>query len=330
MKKAQIEVSFNWIFILIAGFALLIFFYIIITNQTETSRETLSRTIVQRMNAVFDSMQANPNTAEVHRRVTFELDFTCINGVHEFRRGRSASSSYLDHSIIFTPERLGGSELITYTTRINLPFLTTSVLYLSDARTLYFFNETDFYYNLLDDQFEKAKGTFEEAIDKANNYRKVVFVTKLSELSSLSGTIPDNMVVVVIHSNYLVLFLKDLNEFNPNIFDDFDAEGLFLYGYTNEIVLGAIITGNYGLTQCNFEKINQSFERVKFVLNERIDNITARDDITQNCKTLMLENKIEHNFSNTNTNNYLLFIGNMTNLETVNRNLERLGCPTIY
>ena len=307
MKKAQIEVSFNWIFVLLAGFAILFFFYIIITSQTETSRETLSRTIVQRMGAVFDSMQANPNTAEVHNRVTFEIDFTCINGVHEFRRGQSASGSYLDHSIIFTPKRIGNSELLTQTIRMNFPFLTNSALLLSDRRTLYFFNEANRYYNMLDDLFEKAQGTYEQAEGNATSYRRVIFVT--TNKNNIGINRPNNLDYVVINETEGTLNISG-TQFN--------------YSFSDQITLGAIIAGDYDLTMCNFEKINQSFERLKFIINDRMENMSTMVD--DRCANLMQENIITYNFS-MKYDDYLL---DYYNLETVNRNIERLGCPTIY
>jgi hypothetical protein len=311
MKKAQIEVSFNWIFVLIAGFAILMFFYMIINAQTSSSQEQLSRTITQRMGSIFESIQASPDTAEVHSRINFELQFTCFKGVHEFRRGGGASSAYLENSIIFTPKVIGSSSLLTFNKRLSMPFLITPILYLSDERTHYHFHDSlSITHNSLDDIFSKSIGSEFNLETQASNYRRVVYV--IPSTISYPSVIPSNVDVVVVNTNGLVTF---------------GFEGANLNYFSNEMLLGAIISGDYDITKCNFDKINQSFERVKYVLNERKTDISSEENLRLNCQNLYAAIDLTRlNFDLT----YADFFSNSASLDSRNRELERLSCPTIY
>lgn len=318
MKKAQIEVSFNWIFVLIAGFALLIFFYMIINNTTSSSQEQLSRTITQRMGGIFESIQAAPNTAERHNRVSFELDFSCIGGVHEFRRGGSSSSAYLDQAIIFTPSRLGDSPLLTHTQRIQLPFLVAPILHMSDERTLYKFSpEASTFANLLDNIFIKETLTPEFETDTEEelhnpNFRKTVFITT-TPLTEISPSRFLDIIYINASSNEITI------NNNPP-----------LKYFSNEMLTGAIISANYEITKCNFDKINQSFERTKNITitrkNKILQQLNSQTNPNSNCITLLEQTNINHNF----TQQFNAFRDSLNALETINRDLERLSCPTIY
>lgn len=309
MKKAQIELSFNWIFVMIAGFAILMFFYMIINTQTASSQEQLSRSITQRMSSIFDSIQASPNTAEVHPRVSFELEFTCFNGIHEFRRGGGSSSAYLENSIIFTPKRIGGTSLLTLNKRLSMPFLITPILYLSDQRTHYHFdNSLLTVYNSLDDVFSKSNGSIEELEDLSATYRRIIYVTTTTPTVSL----PSNVDVVKVNQSE-----------NSIKFGESEEK---LFYFSNDMLLGAIISGDYEISKCNFDKINQSFERVKTILNTRKSNLTNIITNTD-CKQLYEDMNLENLNFNTPP---AIFYANSSLIESRNRELERFSCPTIY
>lgn len=305
-KKAQVEVSFNWIFVLIAGFAIMMFFIMLINNRTESSQEDLAKTITERMSNIFESIQSNPNTAQLHQRANYELEFSCREGVHEFRQIRSSSSQYLENSIVFTPRIIGNSQLATLTLRENLPFLTTSTLLLTDTNTHYVFNSAlTSYHNWLPSIFSKSIGGYSDAENAARDHRKVVYVTTPTD----SSTSTQNIDVIKINTSNGQIIFEDGNSLNF---------------FSQEMALGAIITGEYELANCNFQKINQSFERMKFVLSERKDNIS--DKLSANCQSLYNNTNIDLDFNL----DLPTFRTKSIELDQRNRELERLGCPTIY
>lgn len=307
MKKAQIEVSFNWIFVLIAGFAILMFFFMLINNQTDSSQEELARTTTDRLSNIFESIQSNPDTAQEHPRANYELTFSCIGGVHEFRQGQSTSSAYLENSIVFTPRTMGNSQLLTLTKRENLPFLTTSTLFLTDKNTHYVFGTgMAAYNNLLPDIFSKVNGDYPNAIIAAQNYRRVIYVISSNEPTP-TPAIANIDVIKINNADGQIIFEDETLKF-----------------FSQEMALGAIISGNYELTKCNFDKINQSFERMKTILIQRKDMIS--NELTGNCEVLLDSTDIDLSFNDDAST----FTTKSNNLEERNRELERLGCPIIY
>ena len=310
MKKAQIEVSFNWIFVLLAGFGILMFFYMIINAQTEQSQEQLSRTITQRMGSIFESIQSSPNVAQEHQRISFELDFTCTNGVHEFRRGGASTSAYLENSVIFTPSTVGDSPLFTLTQRLSLPYIVTPVLFLSDEKTHYRFNDLPVIYNSLDNIFSKSQGDIEGEFNPSQ-YRQVIYVKdKNSIVSDEYGNLPSNVKIIKVDTNNQKVFFEN----NQN-----------LTYFSNEMLLGAIITGNYDLAKCNFDKINQTYNRITELVKIRMSKINDTLDLG-NCRNIYNSLDINLNFDMSPTH----FNANRSLIENRNQDLRTLGCPTIY
>ena len=52
-KKAQIQVTFNWVYILIAGAVILLFFIGIVVKQKAVSEENLATDVVRVMESIF-------------------------------------------------------------------------------------------------------------------------------------------------------------------------------------------------------------------------------------------------------------------------------------
>src|SRR3989338_6677756 len=87
-KKADVEIQINWIFIIIVGGIILIFFIGLITKQKTVSTTKLNINIRESLDTIFTSSQVASGTANLINTPDLEVDFDCDNYyVGEFDSG---------------------------------------------------------------------------------------------------------------------------------------------------------------------------------------------------------------------------------------------------
>jgi len=148
-KKAQVEMQFNWIFVLIVGTVLLAFFFVLISKQTNNSDQQISASLSRHFTTVIKTNAQRSGTVKafnVPRNV--ELEFTCDSErqIHQYTLN-DLKGADIKYDIIFAPSYLQNSKLYTWTEEWVLPsdsgFGITSMLYLTNPNHGYFFyNET--------------------------------------------------------------------------------------------------------------------------------------------------------------------------------------------
>src|SRR3989338_3659037 len=87
MKQAQIEVTFNWIYILIAGTVILLFFIGIAMKQKLSSEQQLSGDIVRTLQSIFTAASVSEktkNTIDISGLQDYTFYFRCQEGTSEY------------------------------------------------------------------------------------------------------------------------------------------------------------------------------------------------------------------------------------------------------
>lgn len=124
-KKAVIEISFSWIFILIAGVVILGLFVYVGFNQGNFFRTLLTANMLKDLNAIFISAQVSKNTAAIFPIPTTNLEFGC----------NSYSIEGVSHSLagqyIFAPTKLKTDRIISWSKPWSLGFRITNFLFLT-------------------------------------------------------------------------------------------------------------------------------------------------------------------------------------------------------
>ena len=337
-KKAQIEISFNWVFVLIAGAAILFFFIRIISSEIGISEDVSVRRAVQQMNSVMTALQQNPDSVRVEDAINYNINFECtIEGhVYGIRNARQP----LPHQVIFTPDRIGDSRLIAWVRMINAPFPVTSSLYLTDELTKYVFlsdydnvnnNNVRKYYDLFPDEISKEYISFQEFRGRQHegyeNYILIMNKDLDDGFSFQDRRIRDRLSqMIVINQNKIEFYeLQTFPETIPVQVKELDY-------FTDELAIGAIITGNYALYECVLEKILEQTRIAADINKERIASIYDayeghRCDI--NYGTIV--QSYFGNLSNAARNQDFQEIRiNIDAIRRVNNDIIRAGCVQIY
>lgn len=140
-KKAQMEFTFHWIYIAIAGAIILLFFTGIVVRQSRVSEEKLSSEVTRIMESILTGAgvsEKTKNIIDASGLVRYILYFDCDAGVSEFGIVGKPSRSQNAIDPIFAPKELWGTKIITWSLPYQFPFKVTDFLFVSSSNIQYY------------------------------------------------------------------------------------------------------------------------------------------------------------------------------------------------
>ena len=177
-KKAQIEVQFNWIFVLIVGAFILIFFIAIVNVQKQNADKTLAFDILGKIDLIISGALTIPKTGQIFDMPKIEFRFQCD------RISALGVDRQFQDRVVFGPDLLSGRQLIVWSQDWNVPYKTTNFLYVTadTARYIIFYDTSEpsaqqLFQGLPDNMTKETVNStnFSQLADK-NNYKiRVVF-----------------------------------------------------------------------------------------------------------------------------------------------------------
>lgn len=142
MKKGQIQLAFNWVYILIAGAVILLFFVGIVAKQKVAADEKLSNDVVVLLDSIFTGAgvsEQTKNFIDTSGLVEVPFYFTCYDGVGEFGVAGQGAAAQDEIVPLFSPSEIQTAELITWSIPYKLPFKVSDFLIVSSRNTKYYF-----------------------------------------------------------------------------------------------------------------------------------------------------------------------------------------------
>jgi len=136
-KKSQISTQFAWIFILIAGAIILIFFVSIVYKQKAVSETKLSATVLTQLETILTGAGLSPGTVNIIDTPEIELNLICDETGYSTYFVNKVSGPDNPPQVIFAPDIIKGKKLITWALGFNAPFRVTNFLYLSSPDIKY-------------------------------------------------------------------------------------------------------------------------------------------------------------------------------------------------
>jgi len=134
-RKAQVETQFNWIFVLIVGAIIMIFFVAIVMRQKASSEFKISETVMTDLQSIFTGGSVSTGTSQLIETPKIEIDFYCTS----YSMGINKPSNPIENMVIFAPTKIQGRNIITWTLDYNLPYKITNFLYITTPEMRYIF-----------------------------------------------------------------------------------------------------------------------------------------------------------------------------------------------
>lgn len=139
-KKGQIELTFNWIYIAIAGAIILLFFIGIVVKQSKVSEEQLSVDVVRILDTIFTGAGVSEKTKNIipaKGLADYILYFDCNEGVSEFGIKNQPARRQNSIDPLFAPREIQSNQIITLSLPYRLPFKIIDFLYVTSYNTKY-------------------------------------------------------------------------------------------------------------------------------------------------------------------------------------------------
>ncbi|MEW5896525.1 MAG: hypothetical protein AB1668_02430 [Nanoarchaeota archaeon] len=148
-KKSQIEVTFNWIYIAIAGAVIILFFVGIVMRQAQVSEEKLSADIVRIMNSILTGAgvsEKTKNTISSSGLVDYTLYFTCEGGISELGIKGKSARQYNAIDPVFVPGEIHSTQIILWSLPYMLPFKVADFLLVAPVNRKFYLLSSDMGY----------------------------------------------------------------------------------------------------------------------------------------------------------------------------------------
>lgn len=299
-KKAVVEVQFNWIFVLVAGALILLFFIVIINKQRAVSNKKLAIDILNSMDKIIAGQKTSENRQDFINMYETEMSYLC--GGCDCTFSLAGMSKSKGNIVVFAPASVKSNTLLTWTQSWDMPFRVTNFVYMSVPEAKYYFIspsnsiKRDFIDNLPVNLTYEVVGGVEDIKYKGEQKIRLVFFPDTMSppmpdgLKEVSDPIITALVISGSSQNWyngygkLSFYKKKGNAF----VDDFDEEGAAssykVLGM--QTAYGAVYSDNFQSFRCNMDDAVKRLKLVADIYKERADQLSmdAVDGrISQGC-----------------------------------------------
>jgi hypothetical protein len=355
-KKGVIEVQFNWIFIMIVGAIILLFFISIVVQQHKASEKKIAFDISSDMASIFSGAQISVNTEHSVEIPPLDIFFECDEQtLYSAYRIKDSELPLGESLIIFSPSYIlgNGRNIITWSVDWNVPYRVMNFLYLTTDRARYIFlNDTQGYgqelYDSVPDFLSKDIYHNVDQIDDKNNY-KVRLITFDDVLSSFPGlVVPTNLQFMkdtdlsMIHIEPIASVGQESKISGKSNITYYIKNGTeFLrVGTTQAIgkasVYGAIYSENIENYNCNMKKAYLRLRLLTEIYHDRVEKLKGyyrQNPDPQNCEAKLddvlydLENIAGRGFTQSGVDGHY---SDMVSIKQKNKQIQRYSCPVVY
>ncbi|MBW3022549.1 hypothetical protein KY308_00405 [Candidatus Woesearchaeota archaeon] len=275
-KKAQVEVQFNWIFVLIVGAFILVFFIAIVNVQRNAADKNLAFDILGKIDLILNGALTIPKTGQIFDvpKIDFRFDCDRISALGVDRQ--------FQDRVVFGPDLLKGRQMIVWSQDWTVPYKAANFLYVTSDNIRYIIYDKsgqDYaqrFSDELPDNLSKdivSAEDFSEFTNK-NNYKiRVIFLGEdigygsaaYNYITGADVTLPDftqgmpdsSVTAVYVSDSEVRFFEKTGNKFDP-----FKAGPVFIQIIGAPMGYGAVFSENRQMFNCSYAK---AFEKLFYV-----------------------------------------------------------------
>lgn len=314
-SKKGFAIAFNWIFVVIVGAIILIFFVRFAFQHKATSEQLTTRQIVT---TIDDSLNAFSNSLKSNKDISFGLTTEIRFGCEDIS---SLDYSKKSNKIIFSPKILKGKKIQAWTQLWEFPFAVDNFFYLANEKTRFYliYDSTSFNFvkNLkIPERFSVLK----TSSLNLNNVKRET--STLENVNFIFFTNPKNIdeIFEKIPQANIIEINQDKNKitFYPN------KEKLFYLG--EEMMYGAIFSPSHESYKCLLEKSLTKLSMMSDLYSEKAYLLFLKNK-NPSCQYMQLKNILKA-FSNSAEKETLYEYAEKINQQ--NKNLNENDCPTIF
>ena len=330
-KKGDVGVQFNWMYVLLAGGIILLFFGSLVLRQKASADTSIAVDTLSHIDSILTGAKVTKDTVNEVQfgKNTMELD------CNSYSIGNVKKN--LLQNVVFGPSSVKGQNMLTWSVGWYVPYRLMNFLIVTSAEIRYVFVYND------------AGDSLMNAVDALIPEKLPREKVKLSEINSLINK-----------NNYKVRFvLFGVNNFeNPPAFANADVSAVsispslppkidvgnlifftkegngFSTANTSYVSAGALLAGIFSEDiadyACSMGKALKHASFIHGINKERLEVIKADNpQLPQTCKDIIDNSTVQLGILSTSMNNIQLYGASLA-LEQKNKEAIRASCPIIY
>ena len=332
MNKKGFEIQFNWIFVLVAGTAIILFFTVVVIKQKNVSETSTKATILKSMEAVITGASVSTDTTNIIDIPNSDIEVDCgrvsIGGV----------SKQYQSLVLFAPSLIKGNKLITQTLAFSTPYRATNLLYITSPQMRYIIiGDSKLAKEINKSMPSELKKEFYQSmpeIKNMNNYKiRFVLFENLIDFPKALEKMPDSDVTAIKINGDSE---KGIIEFWQKESNSWLSKGTSFY-IGKQSLIGAIYADTLDVYECNMRNVFSRLNLVTKIYAERTKKLTqgATSGRQFQCNqfysnALSQLNSIFAASSNFNKGNIDVIADSAKSLSSENKNAQIYSCTLIY
>jgi len=347
-RKGQVEVQFNWIYMVVVGGAILLLFVGIIGGIRKGAKESLEKNALMSFDDIFTSMQGSEKTEHYVNLAGLGIEFDVMRENCEFYNilGSDRAQQSTAFVPLFSP-RIIEDQIKSYSLGWDIPFRATYFLYLTSSNFVYVIVKGPDAIRLKEDLPELKV----ESDDPSNVFIKDNILSVKDENYDgikfiLINQEPDEVVHQTVKKKAdsevsAINILPSGNLYSGGTVKFYKKDNdVFVLDRTVKYVdrttlFAAIFSHSADSYECNLDKGLERVNKNAYILSNRIQQIMSTDDLTTNCEKMMdkystAATQINRLKTRLYPENVDELIPIMEQLNSINSELNRKSCPTIY
>lgn len=340
-KKGQVSDQFNWIFAIIIGGVILLFFLFVLGQVKDAADMKLAVTVLNNFDAILTGSAVTPNSLNlIDSTKLLEFEVSCDgDGLSELTIDGFSKGIDLSQRVLFSPHVATGQRLYLYVLPIERPFDLGSAMFLTGDNVFfgtYKSSESpglDAIYDLLPNNISKEEVGFFNNDHKAFDKLIIFSDTDAPEMSNSYNNVEGQVNIKKKDVTWIKLKFNNDQAYMATVYKKGEKDDTFnpigtVNIPSNEFALFLAFSKDINFYECNFNKINRKLKVVANIYLERVRYLL--DDVTKtNCanKYLVAEEKLEQLISSDSGYSEDDLVDS---LEEVNNGLLINSCPLVY
>ncbi|MBD3249779.1 hypothetical protein GF336_07065 [Candidatus Woesearchaeota archaeon] len=281
IRKSQVSIQFSWIFILIAGAIILLFFIGIVYKQKDVSETRLSATLLKQLDPILSGAQLEEQALnEIDITSPAAMQFVCDGDESFYSIGDARKPT--PTKIVFAPSEIESQKLITWTQVFNKPFKVANLFYLTSPTVRYIFDDsrqsTDFL-EMIPEEIEtiQCDSTCSNINDEGHDKERLI---SFSGNPSIPSNIAGKDVSKVSISDSTITF--------------YDSDGTSDSSLTidDSTKLGAIFSEDKETYDCNMNKLLEKYKLIAAIYAEKESELSEHFTNDPECSFFYGNNAI--------------------------------------
>jgi len=338
-KKGQVNEQFNWIFSLLAGAIILMFFIFVILQIKGVSESKLAVEVINSFDGILAGSEASPNTfnnIDSINSLSFDVDCR-IEGLSSYMSILGDDVKIpLGNKIVFSPGIINGKKIKIYNDPIGVPFYVANSLLISDSETIFFFYDPNFSTEL-NKIYEDFPGNFSPMkfplIDQSlKSYDRIVVISDSSP--DLSDATLDKSWNLIKKKNVNWITIDGLSTtFFKKTKKDRFFENLGTVSLPNqEFLYYLIFSKNLDIYKCNFARITEKTRNIASIYQYKARELYKSKFIQEKCKSqyLIATDYFTQMIGENQGKNFNPIQHSSKSIGEINDVLLKMSCPLLY